>query len=68
MYGAVAISQCSTKKSGLIKVTLLCAHGPTVLTNPEPYSADFLSACVALSRIIATGHIQDAYPCPHVMT
>ena len=22
-----------------IKATLLCAHGPTVLTNPEPYSA-----------------------------
>ena len=27
-----------------IKATLLCAHGPTVLTNPEPCSADFLSA------------------------
>ena len=27
-----------------IKTTLLCAHGPTVLTNPEPCSADFLSA------------------------
>ena len=22
-----------------IKATLLCAHGPTVLTNPEPCSA-----------------------------
>ena len=28
---------------------LLCAHGPTILTNPEPCSADFLSACVARS-------------------
>ena len=45
-----------------IKATLLCAHGPTVLTNPEPCSADFLSAFVATRRI------QDAYPCPHVMT
>ena len=24
-----------------IKATLLCTHGPTVLTNPEPCSADF---------------------------
>ena len=30
-----------------IKATLLCAHGPTVLTNPEPCSADFLSARAA---------------------
>ena len=32
-----------------IKATLLCAHGPTVLTNPERYSADFLSARAARS-------------------
>ena len=31
-----------------IKATL-CACGPTVLTNPEPYSADFLSACAMRS-------------------
>ena len=46
------------------EATFLCAHGPTVLTNPEPCSADFLSACA----FIATGCIQDAYSCPHVMT
>ena len=45
-----------------IKATLLCAHGPTVLTNSEPCSVDFLSA------FIATVRIQDVYPCPHVMT
>ena len=32
-----------------IKTSLLCVHGPTVLTNPEPCSADFLSACIARS-------------------
>ena len=35
-----------------IKATLLCAHGPTVLTNPidpEPCSVDFISACTACS-------------------
>ena len=32
-----------------IKATLLCAHGPTVLTNPEPCSADFLSTRAARS-------------------
>ena len=37
-----------------IKATLLFAHGPTVLTNPGPCSAAFLSA------FIATGCIQDA--------
>ena len=39
---AVAMSQG-------FKATLLYAHGPTVLTNPEPSSADFLSACAARS-------------------
>ena len=32
-----------------IKATLLCAYGPTVLTNPEPCSADYLSACAVRS-------------------
>ena len=32
--------------------TLLCAHGPTVLTNPEPCSADFSlpAPCVHSNR------------------
>ena len=32
-----------------IKATLLCAHGPTVLTNPQPCSVEFLSAHAARS-------------------
>ena len=49
------------------KATLLCAHSPTVLTNPEPCSACRLSLHPRCA-FIATGCIQDAYPCPHVMT
>ena len=52
---------------GIKATDLLRAHGPTVLTNPEPCSANFLSAH-AYHVFIATRSIQDAYPCPHVMT
>ena len=44
----VALSRRSFNNASLAvamaRGTLLCAHGPTVLTNPEPCSADFLSA------------------------
>ena len=56
------LSSCSYMARLGTKATLLCAHGPTILTNPEPCSADFLST------FIATGRMQDTYPCPHVMT
>ena len=55
---------CSTMHTASLAVavaTLLCAHGPTVLTDSEPCSAGILHQ---RHTFIATRRIQDAYPCP----
>ena len=60
----VALSRWSFDDASLWPKASSCAHGPTVLTNP-----DFVVWISLRPRcaFIATGRIQDAYPCPHVM-